>query len=241
MYNGDNHYRDPWRTASGGALRRERIRATTSPDSFIAAMVKRASGSSLRAKARITEGFSNEVYAVETVDGQHLIVRIHWYQDTPHFEAERWALARCAEVGLPAPRLLLLHHEPVGDELHSVCVETRLAGQTLYRLLTSGTLRPTEARPLLEEAGQLLQRLHAVSTTGYGRIDAEGRGASPKLKFMLTTEMMRGARTIGLSDQESAHAAQFLEQAPLSWQAGDPKLLHGDLSPQQLMVNNRWC
>src|SRR5919199_4034373 len=115
----EEHYRKPWRTPAVETLRQERVRAMTSPDAFIAAMVERASGSPPRTKTRITEGFSNEVYAVETADGRQFIVRIHWYQQAPHFEAERWALARCADVGLPAPRLLLLHHEPVGRELHS--------------------------------------------------------------------------------------------------------------------------
>src|SRR5262245_16082680 len=113
------------------ALRRARIAAMTSPDEVIAAAVVAACGTPLAHKVRITEGFSNEVYAADTIDSQSVIVRIHWYQQAPHFEAERWALARCAEVGIAAPRLLWLSHLPVGDDIHSVCVETRLPGATL--------------------------------------------------------------------------------------------------------------
>jgi aminoglycoside phosphotransferase (APT) family kinase protein len=233
----EEQYAEPWRGPVASSLRADRVRAMTSSDAFIAAVVDEACGAPVRTRVRITEGFSNEVYAIDTTAGQQVIVRIHWYQRTPHFEAERWALDRCAAIGLPVPRLLLLRHLPVGNELHSVCVETRLPGQTLYSLLMTGALRPAEAQPVLTEVGQLLARLHTMPAAGFGRIDATGTGTASDARYEATPEMWQATATLGLARAAVAEAIQLLQEAEEFRHAPAPRLLHGDISPQQILVD----
>ena len=58
-------------------LRSERIRAMTSPHHVIDDDVLEACGGyPIVARTRITEGFSNEVYALTTAEGQRVGVRI---------------------------------------------------------------------------------------------------------------------------------------------------------------------
>ena len=102
-------------------------------------------------------GYSNEVYAVTTQSGQEIIVRIHWYK-SPYFENEQWALERLAGEGLSVPHVLYLAHHLPGDIPRSVCVQTRLRGESLERLIASGVITNQALCPLLFELGQLLRR-----------------------------------------------------------------------------------
>ena len=226
-------------TRSYDDQRMERHRAMTSPDEVVAHAVLEACGSSLSTKTRITEGFSNEVYAVTTEDGQRVIVRIHWH-GSPHFEAERWALARCAEMRLPAPRVLLLRADASTEPPHDICVETYIEGKTLNALIKAGELSVAGARPILVQTGRLLARLHTVPATGFGRIDGQGVGEAPSWEAYVsqipTDRLEQAARNVGIAPHEVLEARRLLHEHLAIWQNLSLRLLHGDLSPQHIMV-----
>jgi aminoglycoside phosphotransferase (APT) family kinase protein len=141
-------------------------------------VVQRATGTTMVSRRRLLAGLSNEVYEVATAAGEPVIVRIS-HRDVPHFEQERWAIDRCREVGVPVPAILLLEHRQEGGRPLSVCVEGRLPGVPLGRVVRSLDRQAPRAVRLLREAGELLARLHTVSTAGYGALDARGRGHLP--------------------------------------------------------------
>jgi aminoglycoside phosphotransferase (APT) family kinase protein len=217
----------------------ERQRAMTSPDELVADVVETACGSPLLSKTRIREGFSNEVYAATAVDGQQVIVRIHWYE-SPHFEGERWALDQCARLGLPAPRLMLLQHRDDGDMRRSVCVESRLPGTTLRAALNARTLRPGELHAVLVATGAFLATLHTVATTGFGRIDATGRASAPTWEAYrhrnVLSHTYQAARNLGIATAEVDDAMLLLEGPRDFWRDASHRLLHGDVTPQNIMV-----
>jgi len=210
-----------------------------SPDELIADAVTAACGSPMSSRTRIAEGFSNEVYAADTVDGQRVIVRIHWYE-SPHFEAERWALDQCAKLGLPAPRVLLLSPSEVGGIPRSVCVESRLPGTTLRASLIARTVCPVELRSVLVSTGAFLARMHMVHANGYGRIDANGKApASTPAASRLSHDLdqtYHAARNLGIPRADVEEAMSLLEARPDSCTASSPRLLHGDVTPQNIMV-----
>lgn len=218
----------------------ERIKMMTSPASVITAAVMEACGSPSQTIKRITEGFSNEVYAVTTVDGQQVIVRIHWWT-SPYFEEEKWALDQCVVLGIPTPQFLLLHHSGSGNEARSICVETRLPGQTLHTLVERGILSVADAYPFVKAAGALLAHVHSIPTTGWGRINAKGAGAGTHWSDLLNPSMIEGAyqaaRKLDIAQQEITEAIDLLHTHTSLFEAITPRLLHGDFSPQQILVN----
>lgn len=215
--------------AESSDWRLEHIKWMTSSPSVVRDAVEEACLSSLATMTRITEGFSNEVYAVSTADGQHVIVRIHW--SSPYFEEEQWALDQCATLDLPTPCFLLLRQDPA----HSICVETRLPGQTLFALMTKGELSPTSAYPLIVAAGAHLAKLHSISTSGWGRINAKGVGQATQWSNFLNPiidDVYQAARNLHMEQRDVTEALQLLQEHTFLYTEISPRLLHGDFSLQ---------
>lgn len=217
-----------------------------SSDEVIAAAVARATGAPLAAKTRITTGYSNEVYAATTADGERVIVKIHhpFLSDAPYFLEERWALSRCAEAGVPAPCPLLVDQvtdAARGGRRLSILVETHLDGQPLQELRASGALQSEDARAVLIEAGALLARLHSVGLDGFGRIDATGRGRhatwSDYLLRDALADLLAAAKRVEFDPKEVAEAHELLQTHRPLWDGLAPRLLHGDLDPHHIMVS----
>jgi aminoglycoside phosphotransferase (APT) family kinase protein len=221
------------------AWRLERIRMMTSPAWVITDAVTEACGSPPQTVSRVIEGFSNEVYAVRTIAGQEVMVRIHWWS-SPYFEEECWALEQCRLLGLSTPQILLLRHHRSGETPRSICVETRLPGQTLSRLLASGRLSVTASSPLIIAAGALLAQVHTISTSGWGRITAEGKGQTAQWSDQVNSIMpdaAQAASRLGLAQRDVMEASRLLQAYASLIAQVPPRLLHGDFSPQQIVVS----
>lgn len=217
----------------------ERIQMMTSPPSVITSAVTEACGSPPQTITRITEGFSNEVYAVTTIDGQQIVVRIHWWTNR-YFEEEKWALDQCETLHIPTPHMLLLRHSGSGKEARSICVETRLSGQTLHSLVERGQLNIADTYPYVKAAGALLAQVHSIPTTGWGRINAKGVGTLPHWSDLLSPSIIEGAyqaaQKLDIAQQEITEAIHLFHAHTTLFEAITPCLLHGDFSPQQILV-----
>jgi aminoglycoside phosphotransferase (APT) family kinase protein len=221
------------------AWQKERIRILTSPASTVTEAVVEACGSEPSQVTRLVEGFSNEVYAVTTCRGDEVIVRIHWWS-SPYFEEECWALAQCHLIGLPIPQILLLRHDLPGDVPRVICVETRLPGQTLSTTLSSGQIDISETSSLLVTVGAWFAHLHGIQTTGWGRINAHGQGQAATWTQQVegsAQDASRAASLLGLAPEDVREALHLLQGHARLLEGISPRLLHGDLSPQQILVN----
>jgi aminoglycoside phosphotransferase (APT) family kinase protein len=217
-----------------------RIQLITSPESDIEQIIYAACDSSIRYKERITVGYSNEVYAVTTQSGQEVIVRIHWY-NSPYFENEKWALQRLASEGLAVPQTLYVAHHLPGDIPHSVCVQNRLAGESLEGIIASGGLTDSELRPRLFDLGRLLRKVHAVSMTGFGQINPNGHGAvstwrQAYVEQLPTERAYRAAFHVGLHPDVVRESLELLAQCAELGDSVTPCLLHGDFQLQNVLV-----
>ena len=156
----------------------ERVQNCTSSPDEIAQVIQEACGSLPKHTERITAGYSNEVHRVDTEDGQIVIYRASWYnrEDTPHFEDERWALAQCKKIGVPAPDMLYLNHDFEGHPKRSVCVRSYVPGQMLHTLLDQNAISEEDFHEALRQMGEWYGRLHTVPTDGFGPLDGDGRG-----------------------------------------------------------------
>ena len=222
-----------------------RIKEQTSSHEEIERVVQAACGSSVRRQERNTRGFSCEVRWITTVDGRELMYRANWYNpaDDPHFENEKWALQRCAEAGIPAPRFLYSEHGLPGHPYRSVCLTTRVQGSSLKQLLDEGTLAEADLPLLLIEAGALLGKIHQIPTWGFGPLDVQGRGTAPDWHSAhldnIDLERLRwAADNTGLPWALVDEGLELLQDRAHLGDGVQPHLLHGEFDLEHIIVDN---
>ena len=138
-------------------------------------------------------------------------------------------------MGVPAPEILLVDADvPIdetGDGRVAVWIHRTIHGQPL------GTLQDEQmAQRLTADAGELLARIHSVSTSGNGWIDAQGRGQAGNFSAYLAWDdrAADAALANGISRAHVDQAARLLETHRQIWTP--PRLLHGDWLPEHVLV-----
>lgn len=221
----------------------ERIKACTSAPEEIAQAVQEACGCAPLRTERITADYSNEVHRVETQDGQTVIYRANWYCHSPHFECEKWALAQCAHVGVPAPEMLYLNHDFEGHPKRSVCVLSFVAGQPLRTLLNQQALSKDDYHKIVQQAGEWYGRLHTVKTNGFLALDGTGHGKQSDWQQAYVADLdreqlMQASHNAEISSGLLKEALTLLDGYASLGLGVQPVLLHGDFGLPHVMVQD---
>ncbi|MDB5176322.1 MAG: aminoglycoside phosphotransferase family protein [Candidatus Saccharibacteria bacterium] len=213
--------------------------ANTSPDELIASIVSSALGEEVVETTRIVRGETNEVYGIRTNQKRDIILRIgHWDKTT--FQREAWAIEQAVAVGVPVPKILAL-----GEHSTDVyyCVQEKLQGTPLDSLLFSHNLPKDRAKRIVENAGEMLGRLHSIETTGWGYLSEPTKGQHAKLddKYsMIEAERKRIAAALQATNLPVADVDTILSQLKSGLQAfeGRQRLIHGDFGPKHIFVDD---
>lgn len=145
------------------------------PDEEIKKIVKTGSGYNLINKTRIVAGEINEVYDVELENKKHVILRIA-KGGYPNFLQEKWAIEKVQKLGVPVPKILLIQHFKVDEEEKSACLMEKVDGEPLERgSIEFKKLDLKLRRNYINQAGEILSKIHSVKTEGFGWIVGEGR------------------------------------------------------------------
>jgi aminoglycoside phosphotransferase (APT) family kinase protein len=203
----------------------------------ISGIIQEVFNSPIREKKKIVNGENNEVYDITTESGEEAIVRIH--RESPRFQKERWAIERCAELGIPVPKVLLIKDIIDNGQALQVCVETKIPGHSLDKT-------PAEELPaVLLELGQILLKLHTIPTNGFGRLDKDGKG-----KFATSAELALGNKDIlpakllpQLADKPEeqqivARAYEILQREISKHSTAESYLAHNDIQPNHVLVKD---
>ena len=143
------------------------------PDEVIQRAAQALTRSPIATKTRIVAGEANEVYALRFADDVEVIMRIARHSQCG-FAHEVWALAQCAELGIPVPKMLLVDQFESSNETLDVCIMEKINGA---RLSDSLALPRSTLRAIVNEVGEFDSRMHTIVTTGVG--DLDGSGAAP--------------------------------------------------------------
>jgi len=90
-------------------------------------------------------------------------------------------------------------------------------------------------------AGSQLSKLHSISTAGWGRINAQGVGTATQcLDFLdrISDDVSQAARNLDLTQRDVTEAIHLLQIHTPLLATIPPRLLHGDFSPQQILVSD---
>jgi aminoglycoside phosphotransferase (APT) family kinase protein len=213
--------------------------ANTSSDEVIAQIVSDALGEQVAETTRIVRGETNEVYGIQTNQKRDIILRIgHWDKTT--FQREAWAIEQAAAVGVPVPKILTLGQH-TSDAYY--CIQDKLQGTTLDSLLFSHNLPEDRAKRIIENAGEMLGRLHSIKTTGWGYLSEPTQGQHANLddKYnKVDAERERIAAALQATNLPVADVDTVLSQLKSGLQAfeGHQRLIHGDFGPKHIFVDD---
>jgi aminoglycoside phosphotransferase (APT) family kinase protein len=206
----------------------------------IEGIVLEATGNKAEAKERLIAGEVNEVWSVVTAGGPAVIVRISHHSD-PGFENEKWALEISRQAGVPTPQVLLIKHFTDKDRSKTVCVETKLEGTALSKILLDNYQQPLFAA----EIARTLEKIHSIKLDGFSYSHERAR-ATPKSfagyiadSFKDKDKLQALAAQNDLSEGTIARTIKVLsDYTPIYETITQATLTHGDWGADHLLFEN---
>lgn len=212
------------------------------PEPALNMIVSNIVGSPMVEKERILKGEANEVYDVKTRAGDEVFVRIE--RRGLGFLQERWAIEQCQKVTVPAPEILGITHLNSQGELLAVCIQRKIEGDTLERgSINVDEMDQETLRGIINQAGEILAKIHSIPTQGFDRIDQHGVGKFETFKDMMLDreaergEYMRLAKRINLDSQVIERAMKIISDHQDLYEEVGSVLNHGDFGPKHIMVD----
>lgn len=211
-------------------------------DEVLEAVVKNAVGYGVKEKTKVVEGEVNEVYDITPTHGENIIVRISRAEHN-RFEAEKWALDKCRETGVPVPLTHLISEVETDKEKLHVCVESKIEGVSLQTLIKQNILSQNEIRELTISAGEILSKIHSVNTKGFGEISSSGVGEFETWsEYMLNKankreSVLKEARKIGVDDKLVQQAFAILDKNKDIYENTDSRLAHSDYGIKHMLIH----
>ncbi|MEV6948321.1 phosphotransferase [Streptomyces sp. NPDC051172] len=191
------------------------------------------------AGTRRLKGRSHRVYECTDTRGGAVVVRLSAPQRA-RFSIEASLVQRCRDAGIPVPAIRYVGHEDAVDGPVAIMVQDKVAGETLRE--HAKRVGPESARDVVRQAGQILAGIHQLNTTGFGSVDASLHGTDSKFSDWFIGRLegkLNEARRIDPASGrllDRAVALMRIHRAMLD--DCSPKLLHGDFSPDNLIVED---
>ena len=214
----------------------------STPEGIIRDVVKQGTGLELLSKNRIVAGEVNEVYDVTLNGGKHVILRIS-QEGSPNFQQEKWAIAECKKIGIPVPEIILIKYIAIEGKERSMCLMEKMEGKPLERGgVTFDKLDLETRKNLIKQAGEILSKIHSISTTGFGWIIGEGKAEYSTFQDLLLEkvgkqkQLEKIAIKEGLGGNTISIAFKIVNRFKDAYSKQTPKLNHGDYSHKHFMV-----
>jgi aminoglycoside phosphotransferase (APT) family kinase protein len=212
------------------------------PDVVLEKVVKSAVGYGIRNKQKVIAGEINEVYDIAPTESDNIIVRISREKHS-RFEAEKWALDRCKDAGVPVPQILLLSEVETSEEKLHICVENKIEGVSLEKLIKQKALSQAEINDLTISAGEILSRIHSIKTKNFGEINSLGVGEFETWsEYMLEQNknsdvVLEKAKSMGVDTRLIQQALAILKENQDSYKDIDSRLAHSDYGIKHMLVH----
>lgn len=214
------------------------------PDEIIHDFVKEGAGNDTLSKTRIVAGEANEVYDITLKNGKHVILRIST-SGYPNFLQEKWAIEKVKRLSIPTPEIILIKHLTIDGKEKSLCLMEKVDGEPLERgNINFDELGLSLRRNLINQAGEILSKIHSIKTEGFGWIIGAG-----KPEFKTSDELIDGLvskydEVLKMVDEENIKksdinkAYKIIKSFKGSYSKVKPHLNHGDYSHKHFMVKD---
>jgi aminoglycoside phosphotransferase (APT) family kinase protein len=156
------------------------------------------------------------------------------------FTPEKWAIDKAREVGVPAPEVLLIEEVEDEGKKVTVSVETKLSGKPLGDL----DLSEEDRRVVVQEAGEILAKIHSIAPQKFGRLYGGGVGGHESwesymfrpLRAQQVKGLLESAERVGIPKIQIDQALQILASHTEQYRDTTPHLLHGDYGPKHILI-----
>lgn len=216
----------------------QRHAAFYTPQPLIFDLIRQTTGDEPISHEKLVRGYDNEVYAVQTRQGNDYLVRLQQHGRTGYAE-EQWAIECCRAAGVPVAEICHVGVLTVGDQPKPVMVQRRVAGRPLSEV--QATLTQDERAHIYHQVGAALSKIHSIRVDGFYKLNPDGLWDFPDWASIAQsnvrdrTEERPELRQAGLTDGEiDTLLALIVDAAPPTNR--QPVLCHGDFRPEHLFV-----
>lgn len=212
------------------------------PDQTLQEVVKEATGLLFVSKQRIIAGEVSEVYDLTLENKDQIIARIS-RKEEPDYEQEKWAIDQGQKAGVPVPEILLIKNLILDNQQISLCVQKKLVGDPLERgKIDYHDLDGDYLKKMIVKSGEILSRIHSVSTAGFGELNGQGEGRFKNFHDLMAEKVEQEekyrqmASDINFDLQIMEMVLQIMKNNLGQAQDIKPVLVHGDFAPKHIMV-----
>lgn len=204
-------------------------------------LIKTATDQEATARQQIIRGYDNEVYRVQTRQGEEYIVRIGHHGGV-RFSQQAWAMDRCREAGAPIPEVYLLTTLADTDQSREAMVLQTVPGRPLSDI--QATLSQAELAHVCRQVGAAMSAIHSVRAGGFYRMNADGRWDFPDWQSIARSAIHERTAEAPLLLQAGLGQAEVdallrILNTLLTFEYPQPVLCHGDLGSDHLFVDDR--
>lgn len=214
------------------------------PDEVIINVAKEITKKAIVDKTRIVAGEANEVYDIEFSDYSHVIVRISRSKKL-EFEQEKWAIEKCAGIGIPVPEVLLIKHMVFDDKPLHICIQKKLEGEPLERgAIDFYSFSEDRKKEIMLQAGEILSKIHSIKTKDFGELNKDGEGNYKTFAELMREcvdeekEFMLLAKQVNFDASAMRKVLDILKEKADIVQNIEPILNHNDFGPKHIMIKN---
>lgn len=212
------------------------------PDEIIQEIVKEGTGKQIAFKQRIIAGEANEVYNITLGNNKNVILRIS-KSAYPNFLQEKWAIEKVKTLGVPTPKILLIKHFTIDGKEKSACLMDKVDGEPLERgKINFDKLDLRLKKKLINQAGEILSKIHSVETQGFGWIIGEGKAEQETSDALIDGLLNKHELFEKMAEEEAlskdivTKALDIIRGFKGLYSKVKPHLNHGDYSHKHFMV-----
>jgi len=210
------------------------------PESTVFNLVQEATNSTPIKRKKIVKGYDNEVYEVETKDGEYFIMRIKHFGETS-MEEEDWVVKQYRNVGVPVPQVYKIGTFRMENNDYEYMIQKKVTGQPLGEIKSQ--LTEEQLNKVYESAGRTLRQLHTVEVDGFYKRHENGIWDFTEWYKLANSDVIDRSKEgdliiqSGFTEQEVKNMIRYLEIYRDEFSCKQPVLCHGDYLEEHIFID----
>ncbi|OGH11207.1 hypothetical protein A3F59_06375 [Candidatus Roizmanbacteria bacterium RIFCSPHIGHO2_12_FULL_38_13] len=211
------------------------------PEDIIFNLVQKATNLSPISRKKIVKGYDNEVYEIETKEGNTSIIRIKHFGESS-MKQEEWVINQYKNAGVPVPEVYKVGTFQVNDKEYEYMIQKKVVGQPLGEIKKQ--LTPEQLDEIYESAGKALRKLHSVKVDGFYKRHESGIWDFTEWYKLANSDVVdRGKESSfliqsGFTEEELKQMIKYLEIYRDEFTCKQPVLCHGDYLEEHIFIDN---
>lgn len=175
-----------------------------------------------------SRGYDHKVYIAES-DKKDVVIRIPINEKNKLF-AQAWAFKEWFKLGIPVPKILVMNNKYL--------IEERVYGTDMDET----DLNSNQRKSIYSELGKYAKKMHSIKTKKFGYIVKEFEGETNSWHDWIYDDFSSNLNELqkaNIVDKNLLNKSkEFIDKQKGFLNNVEPRLLHGDLTPKNLIIKN---